>query len=116
MFDFVFGPNSISPVTEEERRGLRRIVAKRRLLWVLLLGLLPGVYLASLLPGVDPFIVGRIWIVICMVTTIHLSYFSPCPRCGSQFHMKTWYWGNSWTQHCMSCHLPLRAPATRPKE
>ncbi len=115
MLDVVLGAGSISPITAEERLGLRRIRMKRALVLIFFFSFLPVVYLASFVPALDP-VVARFWMIASLLSIVWHNYFSPCPRCRSQFNMRTWYWGNVWTQHCRSCGLPLRPRAATPRE
>jgi hypothetical protein len=115
MLDIVLGPGSISPITAEERRGLRRIRMKRGLVLVLFFSFLPVAYLASFVAGLDALLAG-IWMIAGLLSIVWHNFSSPCPRCRSQFNMRTWYWGNFWSQRCQSCGLPLRPPAASPRE
>jgi hypothetical protein len=109
MWDALLGPDPVPPATPAERRELARILAKRRLVWFWFVSAGPVVYLASFLPGIDPFAVGQVWMVGFLISGIWHGFFTPCPRCREQFS-RTRFWGNPWTQRCLHCGFPLRPP------
>lgn len=78
--------------------------------WLLFVGFIPGVFvLVSLL---DLFldsdalfaVVAVPWMVAFFVVGMRLARFR-CPRCGKPF-MRTWWYHNGFTRHCVHCGLP----------
>ena len=111
MWDALLSRDPVPLPTDEERRELRRILGRRRLVWFWIVTVFPAVYLASLIPGVDdPFKVGYVWMVGLFAAAVWNGFFTLCPRCGEQFTGR-WYRRNPWAQSCMNCGLPLRPPS-----
>jgi hypothetical protein len=93
--------------TPEEFAGLKRIRARRRLVWITFAAALPSISLVSLVWDA-PFdrMVGVAIIVFGAAIVWHS--LSRCPRCGERFNA-TRYWGSIWVSACLHCGLPLTA-------
>lgn len=89
---------------------------RRRLLWVLFLGYLPGVAALCFLVGwvatsmggsqqgeVMCAVVALLWILAFAVAAIRLTFFR-CPRCTRIFH-STWWRHNPFAHNCLHCGL-----------
>ena len=96
------------PPSPEELKQLRRIVAKRRLLWSLAGATLPVFYFASLFPEMDPSTVGRVWIAGVGAALVWHN-LSACPRCGERFNVRL-FWGMPSAERCRHCGFRLRPP------
>jgi hypothetical protein len=93
--------------TPEEFAGLRRIRARRRLVWITLAVALPSIYLVSLVWSAAFDFMMAVAILAFGAATVWHS-MSRCPRCGGLFNAK-WYWGSIWASACLHCGLPLTA-------
>jgi hypothetical protein len=108
----VFGPG-YPPATDEERRGLRRIVWRRRLVWVLVGGTIP----VFLFGPEGRWAMGAWFILLALAVGWH--NLGRCPRCGERFNVGT-LWGlrpgipfaplSLATQECVHCGFRLTAP------
>lgn len=107
MIGAIFGADSVPPTPDELRR-LRRLRFKKGVVWFFLWSLLPVVWLASLIPVVDPFIVGRIWMV-CFGVSLVWHAFSRCPRCEQRLKAKP-FRGPIWLRRCSYCGFRFTAP------
>ena len=94
-------------------QDLRR---RRRLLWILFLGYIPGVAALCFLVGapitsmgetqqgeVACAIIALLWIFAFAVAAIRLTFFR-CPRCHRIFH-STWWRHNPFAHNCLHCGL-----------
>ncbi len=109
MWSAVLGPDPLPPPTPDERQQLGRIRAKRTFFWFWIVSAAPVAYLADVLLGVDLFALGRVWVLGGLAAGVWLGFFTPCPRCGEQYHATRW-WGSPWTQRCLHCGFALRPP------
>jgi hypothetical protein len=109
MWDALLGRDPVPPPTPEERRQLKRILAKRSLMWFWIVSVVPVAYLSDILWGIDPFAVGQVWVFGALASAVWVGFFTPCPRCGEQYHAAR-RWGSPWTQRCLHCDFPLRPP------
>jgi hypothetical protein len=110
MLDAVLGSGLATPPTPEERRGLKRILWLRRCLWCVA-GVWLAVSLMSIEFHVEMPLVQTVLIVGWCALAYRVAHFSPCPRCGGQFH-GTRFTGSLLTQKCLHCGFPLRPPAS----
>jgi hypothetical protein len=112
MLDAILGSGLATPPTPEERAQLKRIIRLRTCLWSVA-GLWLAVSFASLAFGFDSAVVGGGLIVVWFILGVRLGQFTPCPRCGEQFHAKGFFGGRLFTQSCVHCGFALRPPAGR---
>lgn len=82
---------------------------RRRVMWLLLLGFIPGVVLTGTAIGAafatePPYIaVAVVWMLAILVTS-HRASALRCPRCGQRFYAKGLY-HNGFTRKCLHCGL-----------
>src|SRR5271167_4148218 len=76
---------------------------RNRVLTICLGGFLAAVLISLLIPRIAP-IVGTIWFVGSIWSSMALSYFK-CPRCGKPFIMKESGGYNGFTKKCLNCGL-----------
>lgn len=94
----------------------RELRLRRRLLWVLFLGYIPGVAALCFLVGgpvtslggskqgeVVCAVIALLWILAFAVAAIRLTLFR-CPRCRQLFH-STWWRHNPFARNCLHCDL-----------
>lgn len=89
------------------RRGRLRIRRRRWLLWGLLAGYLPVIWLVLEVTGSDrrtAWVFG-LWVVAVLWATLAMALV-PCPRCGKPFHLAGLY--PLPVRRCLHCDLPLR--------
>jgi hypothetical protein len=96
---------SLTPTRAEEEQ-LARIRKRRLCVWILLL-CLPLLWLVPSEWGAH--VMALPWLVALSVATSLVS-FSRCPQCQKFYHRPHGGGGAPvmWTQHCLSCGLPLR--------
>ena len=91
-----------------------------RVLWILLLGGLPGVfllaYLASALFKQDAILPGiaLIWMAVTAWAGVRVASFA-CPRCGKAF-FENWYFFKMLRSQCAYCGLERGARKIAPEE
>ena len=89
---------------------------RRRLVWLLFLGYIPGVAALCFLvvtaaasmggskqSEVACAVIALFWILAFAVAAIRLTFFR-CPRCRRLFH-STWWRHNPFARHCLHCGL-----------
>src|SRR5271170_5693084 len=77
---------------------------RSRLLMICLGGFLAVAVIGLFIPRIVP-IVGTIWFVVSVWSSMAFSYFK-CPRCGKPFIIKESGGYNGFTRKCLNCELP----------
>ncbi len=88
---------------------LSKVKRRRRFLWILTLGYLPGVALCYSLSWCRPaaFNLGASWMALIFLASVFVT-FSRCPNCGDFFHW-AYLWCNPLARSCRHCGLSLNA-------
>lgn len=90
---------------------MNRLRRWRRLLWGLLLGYVPIIWLALELSGSDrtTFKVFAGWVLLVLVTTLRVALLR-CPRCDQTFHLHGFI--PLYLRRCLHCglHISARCP------
>ena len=95
---------------DEAWRDLKR---RFRLVWILLLASLPGVFLPAYLlsdlipPNASMPVLGLIWMTAIARAGLRVADFA-CPRCGRAF-FESWYFLKMFRDSCAHCYLPRGA-------
>lgn len=100
--------------------GLAEIRKRRLLMWILMLGYLPGMALlswvfAQIFTEAAGITVPLVWLAVLSVSIVRAGR-AKCPQCGGLFHARTIrrlgisrpLWRNPLTQQCLNCGLRLR--------